>query len=131
MVNGDLVKRLPADSPVSYDGTYRTRAETCIATIDAGYGDGYSRRIGNRGFVLVGGRRCPVVGWVTMNFAMIDTGPDGGVCPGDEVVLLGEQGDGAIWADEIADWCGTISYEILTGIKTEDRRLVYSKERRR
>jgi alanine racemase len=113
------VKRVPAGFAVSYDSTHITTAPTCLATLDAGYSDGYSRRLSNRGQVLIHGRRCPVVGRVTMNLITVDTGADSTVQPGDEAVLLGQQGSEAIWADEIAQWCDTIPYEILTSIRAK------------
>ena len=115
------VKRVPAGFPVSYLGTYVTPAETWLATIDAGYSDGFPRLMSNKGLVLVGGRRARVVGRVTMNFTVIDVGPQGGVQPGDEVVLVGTQGGEALWADELANWCQTIPYEILTNIRGQGR----------
>jgi alanine racemase len=118
------IKPVDAGFPVSYDSTYVTPSRTHIATIDAGYSDGYPRLIGNRGYALVGGRRCPVVGRVTMNFTMLDIGPRCDIREGDEVVLLGQQGTASLWADEIAGWCQTISYEVLTNIRTDVRVLV-------
>ncbi len=115
------VKKAPAGFPVSYMGTHVTAKPTRLATIDVGYSDGYNRLLSNRGFVLIGGRRAPVVGRVTMNFTVVDIGPDAAVSPGDEVVLLGRQGGEAIWADELAKWCRTISYEILTNIRSPHR----------
>lgn len=117
------VKKAPAGFPVSYDSTFVSKQSTTIGTIDAGYADGYPRLLGNRGYVLAGGRRVPVAGRVTMNLVTVDLGPDSKLAEGDEVVLLGSQGGESIWADEIAGWCSTISYEILTGIKTGDRRV--------
>lgn len=111
------VKAVPAGFRVSYGSTHVTPAATTLATINSGYSDGYSRLIGNRGCVLIGGRRVPVVGRVTMNFTVVDVGPATTVQEGDEVVLLGRQGDATIWADEVGRWCRTIPYEILTGIR--------------
>lgn len=111
------VKRVPAGFPVSYGSTHVAARATALVTINAGYSDGYSRLIGNRGCVLIGGRRAPVVGRVTMNFTVADAGPDATVREGDEVVLLGRQGDESIWADEMARWCRTIPYEVLTSIR--------------
>lgn len=113
------VKTVPAGYPVSYDGTFVTPRQTCIATIDVGYADGYSRLHSNNGFVLAGGRRVPIAGRVTMNFTCVDLGPETTVIEGDEVVLLGEQGGASIWADEMGQWRGTIPYEVLTGIRTD------------
>jgi len=112
------IKKVPADFPVSYDSTFTTSHETFIATIDVGYADGYSRQLSNTGYVITGGKRCPVIGRITMNLTMIDLGPDTKAQEGDEVILIGSQGNEAVWADEIARWCGTIPYEILTSIRT-------------
>jgi alanine racemase len=117
------VKRVPAGFRVSYDSTYVTEHETCIATLDVGYADGYPRLLSNRGVVLVGGRRVPVAGRVTMNLTTVDVGPEARVAAGDEAVLLGTQGGEAIWADELADRARTISYEILTNIRASARRV--------
>ncbi|MFO7871346.1 MAG: alanine racemase [Kiritimatiellia bacterium] len=108
---------LPEGFPVSYGSTYMTPRPSRIAVVDAGYADGYPRALSNKAYVLAGGRRCPVVGRVTMNLFMIDTGMDHNVRQGDEVVLMGASGNEEVWADEIADWCDTIPYEILTGIR--------------
>jgi alanine racemase len=110
------VKKVPADFAVGYYGTYRTEYPTQIATVAVGYADGYNRALSNRGDVLIGGRRCAVVGRVSMNWITVDIGPDARVKVGDEVVLIGEQGDEAVWADELSKICRTIPYEILTSI---------------
>ncbi|MDD3275904.1 MAG: alanine racemase [Kiritimatiellales bacterium] len=110
------VKAVPADFAVGYYGTYRTEYPTQIATLAVGYADGYNRALSNRGDVLIGGRRCAVAGRVSMNWVTVDVGPDAVVNVGDEAVLIGEQGEEAIWADELAKICRTIPYEILTSI---------------
>lgn len=115
------VKAVPADFPVSYDSTFTTREPTRLGTIDVGYADGYSRRLSNKGVVLIRGRRCPIVGRVTMNLTVVDLGNGGGEEEGDEVVLIGSQGTASVWADEIARWCDTIPYEILVGIRADTR----------
>lgn len=113
------VRHVPPGFPVGYLSTHVTPSATCLATIDVGYSDGFSRLMSNKGFVLAGGRRARVVGRVTMNFTTIDVGPDTGVREGDEVVLIGRQGNESLWADELARWCQTIPYEILTSIRSE------------
>ena len=118
------VKPVPAGFPVSYGSTYTAPRPTCIATIDAGYADGVSRLLSNRGAVLIRGQRHPIAGRVTMNLVTVDVGPDSRVEDGDRVTLLGRDGDAAIWADEIAQWAQTISYEVLTSIRTADRRVL-------
>lgn len=113
------VKDVPAGFPVGYLSTHVTPAPTRLATIDVGYSDGFSRLMSNKGCVLLGGRRAPVVGRVSMNFTTVDVGPQGGTREGDEVVLIGQQGTEAVWADELARWCQTIPYEILTNIRSD------------
>ena len=125
-----MVKPVPAGFPVSYDSTHVTARPTHIATLDVGYADGYSRLLGNRGSVLIRGRHRPVVGRVTMNLTTVDLGPERDAAEGDEAVLIGADGAESIWADEVAGWRGTISYEVLTNIRTEDRRLIIPPARR-
>ena len=110
------VRDVPEGTGVGYYAAYVTKRATKIAVASAGYADGYNRHLGNRGDVLVGGQRKPVAGRVSMNWICIDLGPDSDAKPGDEVVLLGTQGRESVWAGELAEHCGTIAYEILTGI---------------
>ncbi len=107
------VRRVPADTPVSYGWTYRTNAETCIATVNAGYGQGVPRYLSNRGHMLVRGARFPIAGRVTMDYCMLDVGLGGEVQMGDEAVVIGSQGAEAITADQVAVLGGTIGYEVL------------------
>jgi len=118
------VRHVPAGFSVSYGRTYCTSAATTLATIDAGYADGFPRLLSNRGHVLIRGRRYPVVGRVTMNATVVDVGDCPDVQEGDSVTLLGQDGEASLWADEMAGLCQTISYEILTGIQTADRRVI-------
>ncbi len=95
-----------------------------MATIPVGYGDGLSRSLSNRLEVLAGGARCPQVGTITMDQSLVDvTHLRGRVEVGDEIVLIGRQGDEAVTADELAAVLGTISYEIVTGISRRVPRL--------
>jgi len=105
------VHRVSPGSGVSYGHSYVATDATTIITLPFGYADGLPRSAGNRIDVLVGGQRCPQVGTVTMDYIMADVG-DMEVAIGDEVVLLGRQGDEEITIDELADACGTIPYEI-------------------
>lgn len=116
------VKKVPAHFPVGYYGTYATTVPTTLATIAVGYADGYHRALSNKGFVLIKGRRCPVVGRVSMNWITVDAGPDSDVQMGDEVVLIGTQGNEKIWADELGRLAKTIPYELLTSINPFARR---------
>ncbi len=108
------LKTVPAGSRISYSGTFTAPGPTRIATLPAGYADGFSRRLSNRGHVLAGGRRAPIIGNVCMDFMMADVSgtPDAKV--GDEVVLIGRQGVNAIEVDEIAALMDTINYEVVT-----------------
>ncbi|HEX6970728.1 MAG TPA: alanine racemase [Limnochordia bacterium] len=108
-------KRVPAGTGISYGLTYATTRETTIAALPVGYADGYSRRLSGRAHVLIRGERFPVVGAICMDQCLVDVG-DAPVAIGDEVVLLGRQGSAVIDADELAEWMGTISYEVLCTI---------------
>ncbi len=107
------LRTIPPGAPVSYNGTFVAARRTRIAVLPVGYADGYNRRLSNRGAVLIHGRRAPVVGLVCMDMTMVDVTDIPDVQVEDEVVLIGRQGDEAIWADEIAEWTGTIPYEVL------------------
>ena len=98
---------------ISYDRRWRADRRTRIATIGAGYADGYPRLLTNRGEVAIRGKRYPVAGTICMDMVMVDVGSDIDIDIGDEAVLIGE---GAPDAFEVADRAGTIPYEILTGV---------------
>ncbi|MGI5883773.1 MAG: alanine racemase [Candidatus Spyradocola sp.] len=109
------VKRIAPGETVSYGRRFTAQRETDIATIPIGYADGYRRAFSNRAQALVHGVRVPVAGSVCMDQVMLDvTGLS--VRPGDEVVLLGRQGEQEITSEELADLAETIPYEIMTGI---------------
>lgn len=110
------LKRLPRGSSIGYGRTFTTKKDSLIATLPVGYADGYQRIFSNRASVLVRSERAPVVGRVSMDLTTVDVTDIGGVQQGDEVVLLGRQGNAEISADEMAAWSNTISYEILTSI---------------
>lgn len=116
-------KVLLEGEPVSYGSTWRSPVDTRIVTIPAGYGDGYFRALSNRGQVIIGGNRHPIVGRVCMDQFMVDIGPDGSAHNGDEVVLMGTMGDVSVTADDLAEWSGTIPYEVLTNINTRVSRV--------
>ena len=97
---------------IGYGHTHVAKARTRIVTIPVGYGDGFKRALSNRGAVLINGRRYPIVGTVCMDQFMVDVGNDS-VYVGDEVVLIGRQGDLAISVAEVAALCDTIPYEVL------------------
>jgi alanine racemase len=111
-----MVKSLPAGARVSYGLRYELDHPSRVATVPAGYADGVPRNLGlHGGEVLIGGRRHPIAGIVTMDQLMVDLG-DADAAAGDDVVLIGRQGDDEITATEWAERLGTISYEIVTGI---------------
>ncbi len=110
------LKEVPAGQPIGYGRTFTTDKLTRIATIPVGYDDGYPRVLSNRGQVLVHGRRAPLIGRVSMNLITIDITSVPNAREDDEVVLLGRQNNDRITAEEIAELCGTISYEIYCNI---------------
>ncbi len=108
------VKTLPPDSPVGYGATYRTKGSETIAIIPVGYADGFRRSPRTWGEVLVKGQRAPLVGRVSMDQAAINVSHIPNVRQGDEVVLIGKQGDEEITAEEVAAKLGTINYEVVS-----------------
>jgi alanine racemase len=118
------VQQLPANTPVGYDRTYVTKKLTTMAVLPVGYWDGYDRKLSNSGHVLVRGTRVPIIGRICMNIAMVDVTSVLDVAVGDEVVLLGTQGQASITADELAQTIGTINYEVVTRINPELPRLL-------
>jgi len=111
-----FLKWVPAGTRISYGGTFTTKRESLIATLPIGYADGYSRRLSNRGEVLIHGKRVPVVGKVCMDFIMVDATDIPHVSVGDEVILMGKQGREQIRPEEIADKIDSISYEVLCSV---------------
>ena len=110
-----LVKRLAKGEKVSYGLRWAAPQETTVGTIPAGYADGVTRALSNTGEVVARGRRLPIVGTVCMDQFMIDGG-DIPLAPGDDVALIGREGDAEVTADDWARWLGTINYEIVCGI---------------
>jgi alanine racemase len=112
-----FVKPVAAGEAISYGHRHRFTRDTVVATVPIGYADGVFRSLPLAGQeVLIGGRRRPIAGVVTMDQLMVDCGPGAEVQPGDMVVLLGEQGDQRITPDEWATKLGTISYEVVCAI---------------
>ncbi len=112
-----FVKRVPAGTPISYGRTFVTSRESVIATLPVGYADGLPRLLGNRGQVLVRGKRLPIVGRVCMDLTLIDAtdqAPD--LAVGEEAVLFGAQDGEWIDVEEVAGWADTIGYEVLCRI---------------
>jgi alanine racemase len=110
------VKRFEAGESAGYGRTWRAATPTWVGVLPIGYGDGWRRALSNRADVLVGGRRVPMVGTVSMDNATVDLGPDTAVRTGDPAVLIGAQGDERILCEEVARRLGTINYEVTCGI---------------
>lgn len=118
-----FVKRVREGETVGYGRSWTAPRDTFVATVNVGYGDGYSRLLSNRGRMLVGGVSRPVVGRVCMDQTMIDLGPDAsGVEVGDTAVLIGSDGDEEITVAEVASLMGTITYEVTCLITPRVRR---------
>jgi alanine racemase len=101
---------------VGYNGTFVATEPMRLALVAAGYAEGLDRRLGNRFSLLVRGQRAPLVGRISMNTSVVDVTEIPGVEPGDEVVILGEQGDECITAYDHAEATGTIPWEVFTRI---------------
>ncbi|ODT44310.1 MAG: hypothetical protein ABS70_05870 [Nitrospira sp. SCN 59-13] len=107
---------IPPGSSVSYNRTFIASRQTRVGVLPVGYADGYNRLLSNRGQVLIGGQRVPVIGRVCMDMTMVDTTDVQGVKVGQEVILIGQQGSERITAADLATWQQTIPYEILCAI---------------
>jgi alanine racemase len=110
------VKQVAAGRTISYGQTFTARKSMKIATVTAGYADGFSRHLSNKALVLIHGARCPVIGRVTMDQIMVDVTALETVQCGDEVVFIGRQGGEQITTSEVAGWEDTIAWEVLCGI---------------
>ena len=110
-------KVVAAGQPVSYGSSWSPSRQTRVITLPVGYADGYTRALSNRGEVLVGDQRLPVVGRVCMDQTMVDLG-DGTAYNGDEVVLIGSSAADRISVEDVARWADTIPYEVLTSISS-------------
>lgn len=106
-------KWIPAGSAISYGGTYVTDRCTCVATIPLGYGDGYPRSLSSKGWVLIRGKKAPVLGRVCMDQFMVDVTDIEGVCEGDRVTLIGKDGEEEISANELGELSGRFNYELV------------------
>ena len=119
------IKTVPAGTPVSYGGTYVTKRETRIATVPAGYGDGYPRLLSNKGSVLIRGKRAPIIGRVCMDQFMVDV-TDIEAEEFDPVTLLGRDQDDQITVDELGHLSGRFPYEFTCNINQRVPRVYYS-----
>jgi alanine racemase len=110
------VKPFAAGDSAGYGQTWRAEGDTCVGVLPLGYGDGVRRGLSNNAEVLIGGRRFPLIGTVSMDNVTVDLGPDTEIEPGAEAVLIGSQGEETILAEDLARRLGTINYEIACGI---------------
>ncbi|MBU0673974.1 MAG: alanine racemase [Proteobacteria bacterium] len=116
------VKEVPAGYGISYGHLFKTERVTRLAVLPVGYDDGYLRKLTGRAHVLIHGQRVSIVGRICMNACMADVTDLAWVEVGDDVVLMGRQGDGIITAEEIAGWMDTIHYEVLCLFGSMNRR---------
>jgi alanine racemase len=111
------VKSVPEDTQISYGGTFTTKRETRVATICFGYGDGYPRGLSNKGYVLIKGKKAPIIGRVCMDQFMVDVTDIGEpIIVGDTVTLIGKDGDESITMEELGDLSGRFNYELACDI---------------
>ena len=123
------VKTLPAGREVSYGGTYVTERDTRIATVPVGYADGYWRSLSGKFYVLIRGRRAPIIGRICMDQMMVDVTDIPGVLVGDTVTLVGTDGPETITVERIAQVAGTFNYEFICGISRRVPRFYYRQGR--
>ncbi len=123
------LREVPANTPVSYGHTYRTKKKSKIATISVGYGDGYPRLLSNNAEVLCHGRRARIVGTICMDLIMIDVTDNPRAGLGDVVTLIGRDGNEEITVEELAQKCNTIVYEITSGIGPRVARVFKNKDK--
>ncbi len=117
------VKEIPEGALVGYGGTFRAPRPMRIGILGAGYADGMFHRLSNRGKVIAGGKLTPIIGTISMDLTTIDLSHTNALGPGDEVTLLGVEGDASLDAQQIARIAGTISYNILCSISARVRRV--------
>ncbi|MFC1663229.1 alanine racemase [Patescibacteria group bacterium] len=117
------IKTVPARTSVSYGRTYTTKRRTKIAVLPIGYWEGYDRGLSNKAKVIINGKPCPVRGKICMNLTMVDISNIKNVKVGDKVILIGKKGKAEVTADELAEACGTINYEIVTRINPTIKRI--------
>ncbi len=119
------IKKVTAGETIGYGATYTVLKDTMIATVEVGYADGYPRALSNQGKMLVGGEYAPIVGRVCMDQTMIDVGHISDVKVGDEVVLVGCQGEKCISVEELADVSMSFNYEFVCDVNRRVPRVYY------
>ncbi|HAM34699.1 MAG TPA: alanine racemase [Elusimicrobia bacterium] len=121
-----FLKTVRRGAAIGYGATYRARRATRVATVPVGYADGLCRRLSNRGRALLGGRRCPIIGTVSMDMLMLDATDVPQARVGDDVVLIGRQGREEISAGELAQAAGSIAYEVVAALTARVPRVYFS-----
>lgn len=124
------VKKLPKGIAVGYGGTYVTERETVVATIPVGYADGYPRSLSNKGQVIINGKRANIIGRICMDQFMVDVTHIENAACGDEVTLIGKDGNEEISCDEEANLAGSFNYEFVCDISKRVPRVYYFKGKR-
>src|SRR6185436_1746706 len=117
------VKEIPEGALVGYGGTFRAPRAMRIGIVGAGYADGMFHRLSNRGKLIADGKLTSILGTISMDLTTIDLSHTQALGPGDEVTLLGQEGEASLDAQQIARTAGTISYNILCGIGVRVRRV--------
>ena len=112
------VQNLPAGQTLSYGGTYTLTRPSRIALIPLGYADGYSRSLSNKAHVLISGQPGPVVGAVCMDLTLVDVTDIPPIHPGEEVTLIGRQGEHQITVADLSRWAQSIPHEIVSQLST-------------
>lgn len=119
------VKEIGPGEEISYGGTYVTERTMRVATVPVGYGDGYPRSLSNCGYVLIGGKRAPILGRVCMDQFMVDVTDIPGVCVDTPVTLIGKDGEEEITMERLAELCGGFHYEMVCDIGKRVPRVYY------
>ncbi len=123
----DQVKTVPPGTRVGYGGTFVAGRTTTLAIVPAGFADGVPRHLSGRGHVLIGGRRCPIAGRVSMDLTAVDvTDLPARPARNEEVVFFGRQGGARLGVDEVAAAAGTVSWELLCGVGPRVPRIIVS-----
>lgn len=122
------IQDLPKDYSIGYGSTYKTNAPTRMAVLPVGYFEGLDRKLSNNGYFLIHGERAPILGRVCMNMTMVDITHIPQARIGDIVTLIGKDRDSQITADDLAEWTGTINYEVVTRIQSDLPRIVIERE---
>lgn len=123
------IKTLPAGREISYGGTFRTQKDTVVATVSAGYADGYRRSLSGGFYVLIKGKKAPILGRICMDQFVVDVTHIPGVCVGDDVVLLGKSGDLEISAEELGQASNGFHYEQVCDLSRRVSRVYFEGEK--